>query len=211
MGQSYRSDKWQRLASARIGRKLAKSRKGAHPLSHVDPDKCYEWMRSDCASYDAARQAREDGLISTITQISSAALLAIPGLIFGANQDFPEFDAAPLLYAGIFTFLTSLILSMVEQYLSAKAYRRQTKIAQDYYLLQSDKRSDEKFVAWVRRCRNSACITFGVAVAISTAALMMLERDFDGTPAASTSAPPSTTATATATATAASAHVHSRR
>lgn len=69
---------------------------------------------------------------------------------------------------------------MLEQYLSAKAYREQASIAREYYLLKSDKIGNPNFVKWVRWCRNAACIFFGFAVIVSTAALMTLERITDG-------------------------------
>lgn len=189
----YRSSEWEKLAKGRRERKSLRSRRGSHPLSHVDKDRCYEWMRAECAALESARQSREDGIIGTITQISSTALLAIPGLLFGSDQSFPSLYDAPLLYFGIAAFLVTLCLAMLEQFLSAKAYRRQTQIVSEYYLMQSDRTSDSAFVMWVRRCRNGACIMFGLAVVISAAALMMLERKADG----------KSTATSTATATSA--------
>jgi ABC-type Fe3+-siderophore transport system permease subunit len=137
-------------------------------------------MRADCAAYDLARQSREDNLIATITQISSAALLGIPGIFFGKDQQFPVIKDDPLLYLGIFIFLATLIMAMVEQYLSAKAYRKQSEIAQKYYLLKSPETVDKKLIRRVRFCRNLAVFLFGVAVAVSTTALMMLERIPDG-------------------------------
>ncbi|WP_147373738.1 hypothetical protein [Hephaestia caeni] len=103
-------------------------------------------MRADCAGHDVARQAREDGLISTITQISSGALLAIPGLIFGSDSRFPSLAQSPILYVGIGLFLTTLTLAMTEQLMSGKAYERQKQIAYAYYTLQSERSSDSAFV-----------------------------------------------------------------
>lgn len=180
----------------RQARRLARARIGKHPIAHVDPDKCYEWMRSECAALDVARQAREDGLIGTITQISSTALLAIPGLIFGSDQSFPEFLTAKMLYFGIAAFLITLLLSMVEQYLSAKAYRLQTQIVREYYALTSETTRNEAFVKWVRWCRNAACVMFAASVVLSTTALITLERKTNGKPASTTHAAASATSAA---------------
>lgn len=198
--QRYRSDNWKKLSLGRQSRKLAADRRGAHPLAHIDPDKCYEWMRADCAASHLARQAREDGLIATVTQISSAALLGIPGLLFGSDESLPQVNQQPWLYIGISLFLITLLLALVEQYLSGKAYNRQVEIAQQYYLRQSDRTSDSAFVAWVRKCRNTALVTFGAAVIISTTALMTLERKTDGKASIAAPASPSAAPAAPASA-----------
>jgi hypothetical protein len=156
-------------------------------------------MRAECAAYDTARQAREDGIITTITQISSAALLAIPGLLFGTDKDFPTFSQNPSLYLGIGLFLISLVISMFEQFLSAKAYRHQAKIAQAYYTMDSEIRDDSKLIPWVRRSRNIACVVFAVAIMITARSLITLERSGNGNSAAPTAAA-STAAASTAAA-----------
>jgi|GEM_PF-6523148 len=170
----YRSDAWKRLAQGRAERRRRKLSIGPHPLSHVDPDLCYQWMREDCASHDIARQTREDGLITTITQISSGALLAIPGLVFTSDSAVPTLRDEPLLYGGIGLFLCSLTLAMAEQMLSGKAYRRQKDIAQKYYMMESDRSSDSSFVVWLRRTRVATYFVFGFAIFISMISLMLL-------------------------------------
>jgi hypothetical protein len=75
-----------------------------HPLAHVDSGKCYEWMLAQCAALEAQRQAREDGLVGTATQISSAALLAVPGVIFASSVHMPPFSSDPFLYVGLTFF-----------------------------------------------------------------------------------------------------------
>ena len=177
-----------------------------HPVSHVDPDKRYGWMKAECAALDAARQAREDGLIGTITQLSSAALLVIPGLLLGSDEGVPNAGDAPLLMAGILLFLVALILAMLEQYLSGHAYRRQREIVQDYYLLESEKSHDDRFDRWVRLARNSACVTFALAVLLAAAGLFDLDRTPHGnaSTATATATSPATTASATTASTTAS-------
>jgi len=200
-----RSELWDRLLTRRERRRLAKSRSGSHPISHVDPDKCYEWMRSECAALDLARQGREDGLIATVTQISSAALLAIPGLLLGSERAFPRMAEAPLLFAGLLLFVIALGLAMLEQFLSGKAYRKQVTIVQKYYLQESEERYDTSFVAWVRRTRNGACLSFAFAVLVSATGLISFDRSQNGhspvsaTPSSSSAATTTTAAPSSAT------------
>ena len=170
-----------------------------HPVAHVEPDKRYGWMKAECAALDAARQAREDGLIGTIIQLSSAALLVIPGLLLGSDEGVPSAGDAPLLMAGILLFLVALILAMLEQYLSGHAYRRQREIVQDYYLLESEKSHDDMFDKWVRLARNSACVTFALAVLLAAAGLFDLDRTPHGNASTATATSPAATAAATAT------------
>lgn len=177
------------LLERRRERKQRLSRLQPHPLAHVDQDRRHDWMREDCAAYNTARQAREDAIITTITQISSAALLAIPGILFGANKDFPTFHQKPSLYLGIVLFFISLVFSMIEQYISAKACRHQVKIAEAFYTMESEVRDDSKLIPWVRRSRNIACIVFGVAIVITASSLITLERTGNGNSAAPATAP----------------------
>jgi len=130
-------------------------------------------MRAECATIDLARQGREDGLISTITQISSAALLAIPGFLFSLT-DLPSFNRAPLVYIGIGTFLVSLLSAMLEQYLSGIAYRKQREIAINYYLLKDTKVLDGCFVKIVNLARNVSYISFIIAVVVTSGSLLLI-------------------------------------
>src|SRR4051794_31063531 len=114
-----------RISEWRDGRGRERKQSGPHPMAHVDPDRCYEWMRADCAALKASRQSREDAVVATITQVSSAALLGIPGLLFGAKTPLPALAKAPLLYSGILLFLLTVFAALLEQYLSSVAYRRQ--------------------------------------------------------------------------------------
>ena len=198
-----------RLRANRKLRREKRSSAGLHPLSHVDTDKCYEWLRLDCAALDLARQAREDGLIGTVTQISSAALLAIPALLLNSEKEFPRWAEDRLLITGVTLFVLSLSLAMTEQLMSAKSYDRQTRIARDYYLQRSEKREDETFVLWVGRIRRSAYATFAAAVLISMFALFHLESTSHGSrtknPSSTSAAPPTTPSASVAVAVASAA------
>ena len=55
------------------------------PIKHIGLMKRYEWMLCECAAANAQRQAREDRLVGTITQISSAALLGVSRAMFAAE------------------------------------------------------------------------------------------------------------------------------
>lgn len=191
---SYRSNEWQRLAIGRAKRAAAKSARGPHPLAHVDPDRSYEWMRADCSAHDLARQAREDGLIASIIQISSAALLAIPGLIFGSDSPFPSFFEAPILYVGIIAFLVTLFAAMVEQVMSGKGYERQKLIAYSYYTGESHKRDDAEFVRCLRWVRRIVYTLFGLAIVLSMLGLSKLEIKQHGQAAVTSTAFTSTAA-----------------
>ncbi|MEA1014179.1 hypothetical protein [Sphingosinicella sp. LY1275] len=131
-------------------------------------------MISQCAALEAARQAREDGLVSAVTQVSAAALLAIPGLFFSADSKMPPLVESPLIYLGIISFLAALLLAMLEQHFSAKAYQRQQEITEAYYTQQSTETHDPNALARVQRMRKGSYIFFALAVLLSTAALILL-------------------------------------
>lgn len=164
-----------------------------HPIAHIALDKRYEWMRTDCSELHSAREAREDGLVRTITQISSAALLAIPSLIYSTKNEFPSLIEVPILYISFGLLILALTSSMLEQYLSGIAYRRQIEIVQSYYLLYSEECDDPDFVRWVRITRNAACIVFGMAIVTMMIALFNLHGVRNVEPEVATA----TTATAT--------------
>jgi hypothetical protein len=145
-----------------------------HPLSHVDSLRAYEWMLAECAALNANRQARQDSIISTVTQISSAALLAIPGLFFAKDSRFPEFRHDPFLYVGLLLFLGALAAAMAEQHFSAVAHEKQIEICQAYYTKQSSTKEDvqsRRHVQWVRR---GAYFLFGTALLVSSLALLLI-------------------------------------
>jgi hypothetical protein len=145
-----------------------------HPLADIDPDKCYEWMLSQCAAAESQRQAREDGLVGTVIQISSAALLAVPGVIFAASAQLPQFHRDPLLYLGLIAFGFSLVAAMVEQYLSGLAYAKHVEIVQAYYLQESDTTEDKLSRRRARSARHTCYACFGVALIFTALGLLNL-------------------------------------
>lgn len=145
-----------------------------HPLAHIEPLKRYEWMLSERASLEACRQARQDGLVATIIQISSAALLAIPGLFLAKDSVLPAASDSPLIYIGIGLFGLALIASMLEQHLSVVANEKHIEIVQNYYIGNSSEVEDSATrsrVAWARKTAYSA---FVLAMASSSAGLMAI-------------------------------------
>ena len=196
----------------RLARKANAELRGAHPLSKIDPARCHAWMREDCAQYDTAREAREDNLIGVIIQITSAALLAIPSLIFGLSKKFPDFSEAPFIHTGLAGLFLSLLLAMGEQLLSAHAYKRRRKIAIKYYQKKSDVVSDPVFAACTRWCRYSAYALFVLSLAVSAAAIASYEDSEDdrrstaaaSSPAAASSSPAAAAASSPAAAAASS-------
>jgi len=146
-----------------------------HPLAHVDSGKCYEWMLAQCAALEAQRQAREDSLVATVTQVSSAALLAVPGVIFASGVHLPRFSTDPLLYGGLIFFGTALVAAMVEQYLSGVACSKQIAIVRAYYLKDSPRTEDKMSLQRVRRCRYLSFACFGVALIVTALGLLSLK------------------------------------
>jgi hypothetical protein len=143
-----------------------------HPLAHVDPDKCYEWMLSECAAANAQRQAREDGLVATVTQISSAALLAVPGVIFASQVHLPSFETNPLLYLCLLAFTFALMAAMAEQYFSGLAYEKHIEVVQTYYLRDSEETEDKPSRLRVRAARYACFASFGVALMLTALGLL---------------------------------------
>jgi hypothetical protein len=131
----------------------------------------YERMLAQCADVNATRQAREDGLIATITQISSAALLAVPGfLLSGSNQlKWPW-----MLEFGLVSFGVALMSAMAEQHLSAKAHAKHIQVVQKYYLLESRDREDKRSRIQVRCARRSAYLSFVLSVVLTSFGLFHL-------------------------------------
>lgn len=195
----YRNSDWMRLRERRLARKSKLELLGDHPLSHIDKWRRYQWMREDCAQYESAREAREDNLIAVVIQISSAALIAIPGFIFNVYKKFPALSEEPLIFIGLFGFFISLICAMAEQMLSAHAYGRQSKVATAYYQMRSHQTFDSKFTRWTKVCRYVAYASFVLSLAVSAIAIAYFEEPVDvGKKAISAAA---TTATATPSAT----------
>ncbi|WAC22431.1 hypothetical protein [Blastomonas sp. SL216] len=178
-----------------------------HPCAHIDLEQRHEWMRQDCATLASARQSREDGLVQTITQISSTAVLAIPSILVGFEVQIIEIHQKFLLGAGAIGFILALSLSMLEQSFSASAYRIQEEITKRFYLLESDIDSDTRSVNLVNNTRSLACISFALAVLLSSAGVVSLLENFNGKPATTSS----TTASAAAASTTSPAAPQLRR
>lgn len=143
----------------------------SHPLHSVDPDKCYEWMLAQCAALNASREARQDGLIATITQISSAAILAIPGLVFASGAATPTLSDSPLLYAGVILFIAALLAALAEQHLSVVAFSKQVEITQSYYLKESAQTQDEKSLGRLKMARTFAYVFFVSGILLASIGL----------------------------------------
>lgn len=137
-------------------------------------------MRQDCAALVSARQSREDGIVQTIIQISSGALLAIPGFLLTSDLSTPSLIDGWSLYFGITLFVCALIIAMLEQHFSAKAYKIHEKVVQNFYLLKSTDNFDEKSVKLVYRLRIISCIIFSSAVLISMFGLGSLMGENNG-------------------------------
>jgi hypothetical protein len=112
--------------------------------------------------------------MSTVSQISSAALLAIPGVFFAASTPMPDIRHGWLLYAGIISFGLSLVAAMLEQHLSAIAYERQIEVVQAYYTKQSTEREHPVSLRRVKKARRAAYLLFALALIMSSLGLILL-------------------------------------
>jgi hypothetical protein len=137
-------------------------------------------MLAECARLHDARQAREDGLIQTVIQISSAALLAVPSLLLGTVAGVPGFNQAHLLYGGGALFMLALSAAMLEQHLSSLAFRGQIRIVQDYYLKVSEKAEDVGAIRRLRISRYAAYGLFAAAVLATTFGLINIGNKANG-------------------------------
>jgi hypothetical protein len=155
-------------------------------------------MRQDCAALVEARQSREDSLIQTITQISSAALLAIPGFLLTSDLGAPNFEDGWSLYLGAILFISTLFISMLEQHFSAKSYKIHEQVVQKYYLLEKQNNCDQQSINLVNNFRIMGCILFFFAVLISAFGLTSLMGEYNGRSNPTTSTTSSTSSPAAA-------------
>jgi hypothetical protein len=190
----------EKLVARREARKQAASRRGSHPVAHLDSEKVHEWMRSECAVLSAARQAREDKLMDVVIQTSSAALLAIPGFLVASGRGLPSIAHSWMLAAGAIAFALSFASGCIEQILSSRAYKAQRRIVQKYYTQLSEQTLDEPAIRRADLARRSALIIFTIAVSLGALGLLQVARDPNGKPTAA-----STAAAAAAASSAASA------
>jgi hypothetical protein len=190
----------ERLGARRAARKLAASRRGSHPVAHLDPEKVHEWMRSECAVLTAARQAREDKLMDVVIQTSSAALLAIPGFLVASGKGLPSIANSWMLAAGASAFTMSFVCACFEQVLSSRAYKAQRQVVQDYYTQQSEETSDKTAIRRADLARRSALTMFTIAVSLGAFGLLQVARDSNGKPTTTTTTTTAAAAPSTATA-----------
>lgn len=163
-----------------------------HPLAHISGSICYQWMREECAALQLARQQREDNIISSITSMSSAGLVAIPTILFTTSNEVPQGWRYIPTILGIILLSLSLSLALWEQIISANAYSEQEEISRNYYLKISPIRDNEKRYKLIKKIRTSCIFTFGIALGLCAIGLTQLRKHNDG------KAPISATATATA-------------
>jgi hypothetical protein len=162
-------------------------------------------MLRESASLHLARQQREDALVSTVTTISSAALVAIPGLFLTKGISFPNLISGGVLYFGFLCFGLSLFLAFLEQFLSAKAYQKQIEITQAYYRLESEEQEDKVAVKRLSFIRNLCLIVFFVAIIFTAIGLSQIGSSLDGKSATTSTTSATTAASASASAAAAAA------
>lgn len=153
---------------------MAESDPQRHPIDHIDGLKAYEWMLAQCAAADAQRQAREDGLVGAITQISSGAILAVPGLMFASGNAIPNVRNAPSLYLGLVGFGVALLAAMAEQHLSSVAHAKHVDVLHAYYTKQSAETEDKPSGNRARCARHTSYVTFAIALFLTMVGLLTL-------------------------------------
>jgi len=134
--------------------------------------KRYDRMLEQCANLNAARQARQDSLTATITQISSAALLAVPGFLLASVDAASAWNG--WLKLGLAALALALLSAMAEQHFSAVAHAKHIKIVEKYYLLESSVREDKKSRLHVKIARQIAYGTFVAAIILTSAGLFQM-------------------------------------
>lgn len=146
-----------------------------HPLAQVEPGQRHELLMAERGLLVAAKADRENELVRTIIQVSSAALFLVPAIITTKDVSIPRLSDAVLLYSGLTLIGASILLSVAEQHLSSNAYARQIDIVFDYYTLKNDYDCHEGSLRWVRWSRISALGSFSLGIilaAIGTATLI---------------------------------------
>jgi len=147
-----------------------------HPLEGRDAWECYDQHISERNKLISAKREAEDGFIKTIIQLSTAIVLAVPG-IFAFNKDEirqPSF----LLIAGVLFVGIALISAIAEQFLSSIAYQKQIEKTDDYYTKKSADTSPPAVSKYVRICLVSSFICFLAGIAtVSTAFLISSWRE----------------------------------
>jgi len=121
-----------------------------------------------------AKADRENELVRTLIQLSSAGLLLIPAVVTSQEVDIPRFGQAILFYLGLISISMALILAVVEQHLSSMAYERQMQIVFDYYTKVSDLDHDKNWVAAVRWSRTFSLVFFSAGVILTAIGMAML-------------------------------------
>ncbi|NNC73788.1 MAG: hypothetical protein HKN78_13065 [Sphingomonadaceae bacterium] len=145
-----------------------------HPLEEIDDDRCYQWYLDQSATLSAGRAARQDGLIATITQISSAAVLAVPGFVVASESGLPSFWANEILYFGITGFGGALLAAMAEQHYSAKAHQKQIEILEKFYFKESSETEDIASRNKVKWARRTSYLLFLLALTLTAVGLIRI-------------------------------------
>lgn len=146
----------------------------AHPLAHVTPEKCHELLMAERNLLVTAKADRENELVRTIIQVSSAGLLLIPTVVASKEIQIPRFDDAKIFYLGLISLAVSLVMAIIEQHLSSRAYARQIEIVFDYYTKKSDNDHDSKSVNAVRWTRTIALALLSIGIVLSAIGLATL-------------------------------------
>ena len=94
---------------------------GAHPLDDADPDKCYDAVIAERNLLITAKRTAEDELVKSIVKLSAAALLLIPGFLIGKKVWLAWSLEVILIVIGIVSLMLSMLMGMLEQFLSSVA------------------------------------------------------------------------------------------
>jgi len=141
-----------------------------HPLEGLDPKDCYDAMMAERSALITAKRSSEDDLIKSLIQLSSAALLIIPGALLTSQIKLSNISNV-FLALGSLSFVMTLVAALAEQRFSSWAYDEQVKVIKEYYDRKSLITEHVKSAKWVKRASITAFILFVSGLILSVIGL----------------------------------------
>ena len=141
-----------------------------HPLDGVDEWERHDQHLSERNTLICSKREAEDGFVKTIIQLSTAIVLAVPGLM-ALNRDI-ILKSYFLLVAGIFLVSLALVSALCEQFLSSVAYEKQIEKTDAYYTKKSTDTSAPQASRFVKYCLLTSFVTFLTGILLISTALL---------------------------------------
>ena len=142
-----------------------------HPLDSVDQWECYDQHISERNKLISAKREAEDGFVNTIIQLSTAIVLAVPGLMALNKEGLRE--PTGLLISGIVLVSVALLAALCEQFLSSIAYEKQIEKTDAYYKKESSDVTAPKTSKYVKLCLALAFISFLAGISVVSIAFLI--------------------------------------